>query len=54
MKAERITPKTFDEYIAFFPNDIQNKLNEIRSIIREIAPDAEEVISYQMPAYKYH
>jgi uncharacterized protein YdhG (YjbR/CyaY superfamily) len=54
MKAERITPKTFDEYFELFPDDTQIKLKEIRAIIRNVAPDAEEVISYQMPAYKYH
>ena len=40
MKAERITPKTFDEYIALFPDGTQIKLKEIRAIIRDIAPGA--------------
>lgn len=43
---------TIDEYIANFPDEIQSRLSEIRSIIREMAPDAEEAISYQIPAYR--
>lgn len=42
---------TIDEYIAAFPPDIQAKLQELRAAIRAAAPDAEERISYQMPAY---
>jgi uncharacterized protein YdhG (YjbR/CyaY superfamily) len=41
-----------DEYIATFPNDVQGKLEGLRSAIKEAAPEAEEVISYGMPAFK--
>ena len=41
-----------DQYIAEFEGEVRTKLEEIRAIIRAAAPDAEEVISYQMPAYK--
>jgi uncharacterized protein YdhG (YjbR/CyaY superfamily) len=44
--------KTIDEYIATFPKDVQVILEELRQTIREAAPEAEEVISYQMPAFK--
>ncbi|WP_127128544.1 iron chaperone [Pseudoflavitalea rhizosphaerae] len=44
--------KTVDEYIGTFPPDIQIKLREIRALIREAAPKAEEMISYNMPSYK--
>ena len=44
--------KTVDEYIATFPRHVQNTLEELRQAIRESAPEAEEVISYQMPAFK--
>jgi uncharacterized protein YdhG (YjbR/CyaY superfamily) len=44
--------KTMDEYIATFPKNIQCILEELRKTIREAAPQAEEVISYQMPAFK--
>ncbi len=41
-----------DDYISQFPEHIQLKLNEIKSIIEEVLPEAEKVISYKMPAYK--
>lgn len=41
-----------DEYIAMFPDDVQIKLQELRKVIKEIAPDASEAISYQMPTFK--
>lgn len=43
---------TVDQYIQSFPAEIQIVLLEIRAIIRKAAPDAEEVISYNMPAYR--
>jgi uncharacterized protein YdhG (YjbR/CyaY superfamily) len=45
---------TVDEYIAGFPKDIQDKLQKLRQTVRKAAPEAEEVISYQMPALKLH
>ncbi|MCX6302775.1 MAG: DUF1801 domain-containing protein [Bacteroidia bacterium] len=50
MRATR-TPDNVDEYIAQFPDHIQIKLREIRTTIKKAAPDAEEKISYQMPAF---
>ncbi len=44
--------KSIDEYIKSFPTNIQDILNKLRQTIREVAPQAEEVISYQMPAFK--
>ena len=44
--------KSVDEYIATQPEDVQAILQRVRSTIRKAVPDAEEVISYQMPAYK--
>jgi len=41
-----------DEYIASFPTDIRLMLERIRAIIKELAPEAKESISYGMPAYK--
>ena len=43
-----------DEYITGFPKEIQERLKAVRAIIKKAAPKTEEVISYQMPAYKYH
>ena len=43
-----------DRYISGFPENVRELLGQLRHIIREAAPDAEEVISYQMPAYKLY
>jgi uncharacterized protein YdhG (YjbR/CyaY superfamily) len=45
-------PRTIDEYIAGFPPKVRAILKQIRSTVRAAAPHAEEVISYQMPAFK--
>ena len=44
--------KSVDEYIASRPEAIQGILGRVRSAIRKALPGAEEVISYQIPAYK--
>lgn len=43
-----------DEYIASFPDDTAHVLQQVRQIIREYAPEAEELISYNMPAYRFN
>ena len=45
-------PQTIDDYIKDYPFEIREKLEQIRKTIRKAAPGAEEVISYQMPAFK--
>ncbi len=42
-----------DEYIAAAPKEIQGKLEQMRTAIRQVAPNATEYISYGMPAFKY-
>ena len=44
-------PTTIDEYIAQFPEDVQQILVKIRAVIKESAPEAVEKISYQMPGF---
>lgn len=41
-----------DNYIAKFPAEVQSKLQEIRGYIKEVIPNAEETLSYQMPAFR--
>ena len=41
-----------DSYIDSFPKHIQDYLHEMRIIIKSVIPEAEEIISYNMPAYK--
>ncbi len=45
---------TVDEYIAAFPKELQQLLQQMRATIKAAAPKAEELISYGMPGYKYH
>ena len=44
--------KTIDEYIATVPEDARGILERIRQIVRDLAPEAVEAISYQMPTFK--
>jgi uncharacterized protein YdhG (YjbR/CyaY superfamily) len=43
--------RSIDEYIAACPEDVQEILHALRATIRAAAPDAEEKISYGMPAF---
>ncbi|MGZ4034032.1 MAG: iron chaperone [Bacteroidia bacterium] len=51
MKKDSII-KDIDSYIALQPVDVKVKLEKLRHAIKSVAPDAEEVISYGMPAFK--
>ena len=44
--------QNIDDYIANFPEDVQEVLEQIRATIQKAAPQAEEAISYQMPTFK--
>jgi uncharacterized protein YdhG (YjbR/CyaY superfamily) len=46
--------KTIDEYLSALPEDVRPLLTSLRKTIKSTSPQAEEVISYQMPAFKYH
>jgi uncharacterized protein YdhG (YjbR/CyaY superfamily) len=45
--------KTMDEYISLQTETNQLALEHIRQIVRDIIPEAEECISYQIPMFKY-
>ena len=45
-------PTTVEEYIASYPENTQIILEQVRATIKKAAPEAEEVISYSMPAFK--
>lgn len=45
--------KTIDEYHGAFPAELQERMQTIRDIVHKVAPEAEEVISYQIPAFRY-
>jgi uncharacterized protein YdhG (YjbR/CyaY superfamily) len=44
-------PSTIDEYIAGFPDAVQQDLRAVRAAVRKAAPEAEEAIKYGMPTY---
>lgn len=43
-----------DEYHASFPPIVQNKLNQLRRVISQAAPNAVETISYNIPTFRQH
>ena len=47
----RVRSRNIDEYIASFSPDVQTILERIRLTIRQAAPDAQETISYCIPAF---
>lgn len=49
---EKTDFKTIDEYIGTFPEEDQIVLQKIRETIKKAAPEAKEVISYQMPTFR--
>lgn len=52
MKTPSVKHENIDEYISCFPEQIRTRLNEMRAAINKAAPKAQEVISYNMPAFK--
>lgn len=54
MESSKVNFTSIDEYIATFPAEIQQLLQEIRTTIKAAAPEAEEKISYQMPTFALH
>jgi uncharacterized protein YdhG (YjbR/CyaY superfamily) len=44
--------KSIDEYHENFSGEALERMNTIRALVHKIAPDVEEVISYQIPAFK--
>jgi len=49
---KKTKPSTVDQYIASQPVTSRPVLELVRSAIRKALPKAEELISYQIPAYK--
>ena len=44
-------PNSIDEYIMLYPEKTQKIMQKLRATVKAAAPDAEEKISYQMPAF---
>ncbi len=45
-------PANIDDYIARFPPNVREILENLRAVIRQAAPDAQEAINYGMPTFK--
>lgn len=52
MKDPVAVPGTIDEYIAACSPETRSILERVRQVVRDAAPDAEETISYRMPALR--
>ena len=51
---QKIKFKSVEEYLASIPQNKRVFLEEIRNAIKQIVPQAEEIISYNMPAFSYY
>jgi uncharacterized protein YdhG (YjbR/CyaY superfamily) len=51
---QKIKFKSVEEYLASIPQNKRVFLEEIRNAIKQIVPQAEEIISYNMPAFSFY
>ncbi len=54
MKAKIAAPKTHAEYISQFPLPVRTRLKELRALIRKLAPQVKEKISYGIAAFEWN
>lgn len=45
---------TVDDYLAALPHDQRRALEDLRALIRQCDPDANEVVSFRIPAFRHH
>jgi len=46
--------QTVEEYLSTLPKEVRSKMEKLRRAIKRTAPEATEVISYNMPAFRFH
>ncbi|MEQ8423337.1 MAG: DUF1801 domain-containing protein [Cyclobacteriaceae bacterium] len=46
--------KSIDDYIALQPMEKREMLEQLREVIKSVVPNAEELISYQIPSFKLY
>lgn len=51
MEKNASAPRTIDEYLAAAPAEARPALDELRALVRSVAPDAAEKISYGIPTF---
>ena len=54
MESAAVKFKTVEEYLSSLPAGKKRLIKEMRKVIRAAAPEAEDVISYNMPAFRFH
>lgn len=54
MKMDSAPPASVEEYIAGFPDDVREILEDVRRTIRDAAPDLEEAIRYGIPTVQWN
>jgi uncharacterized protein YdhG (YjbR/CyaY superfamily) len=54
MAEDKSTPKSVDDYLARIPEPARNRFSKMRAVIRSaVPPEAGEIISYGIPAFKH-
>ncbi|SDM24071.1 Uncharacterized conserved protein YdhG, YjbR/CyaY-like superfamily, DUF1801 family [Catalinimonas alkaloidigena] len=43
-----------DAYISGFSDELRQRLTAIRTVVQQVAPEAQEIIKYQMPTFVWH
>jgi uncharacterized protein YdhG (YjbR/CyaY superfamily) len=51
---KRTAPTSVEDYLASIPNDALSALENLRRSIKKVVPEATEVISYQIPTFRYN
>jgi uncharacterized protein YdhG (YjbR/CyaY superfamily) len=54
MEEKKNAVNPIDDYISQLPASVQATLQQLRSVIKEAAPDADEKISWRMPTFVLH
>lgn len=54
MRTSRTQPKTIDDYLETVDENRRKALEDLRAKIRSALPEAEECISYRIPAFRFH
>lgn len=50
---DTLPPRTIDEYLTGLPENVVSALESLRQTIRSVVPGVEELISYQVPSFRY-
>ncbi|MDH4213593.1 MAG: DUF1801 domain-containing protein [Candidatus Thorarchaeota archaeon] len=53
-RLKRIAPTSVESYLASIPEDARDALENLRRDIKKIVPEADEIISYQIPTFRHN